>query len=460
MSYKIHKIYKIYLTLIMVLLLLATVSLSWADTITYGNVIRDALKHSGRIRVKAEDVNISYAVYRQNFAGLFPEISAASRFERHENLDHRNDGYNTINTINGEVIGGDASGWRTSAGLTGSYYFSHWYKKRFEVSYYERLRDMRVYECAVETKKVIQELTDIFSSVAEAKIKLHYGADILYRLREILYLKKQALAGGQISYEDVLKAEAEVATTEKELAAVRKEFHENVARLNSFTSKTYEEDGEVEFLHSSAEKPWRDYPKGIANTPEYKARVKEMEAARFKSKAAANNFWPDISLYGRYDFYGSSPNAMDSALRDVRESSYSAGVLISIPLFDGGVRKWQRKQNLYEIKRQEESIKAVAEEKGKDLTTLTAGYLELTKSLAHHRKLAEMYGKMLTITKKASALGERSLMDIMEMEKDSLTVERDRKTTEHALAAYEKRLALEMDYEQFVSEYGGEKACQ
>ena len=71
-----------------------------------------------------------------------------------------------------------------------------------------------------------------------------------------------------------------------------------------------------------------------------------------------------------------------------------------------------------------------------------------------------MYGKMLTITKKASALGERSLMDIMEMEKDSLTVERDRKATEHALAAYEKRLALEMDYEQFVSEYGGDKVCQ
>jgi hypothetical protein len=46
--------------------------------------------------------------------------------------------------------------------------------------------------------------------------------------------------------------------------------------------KTYEEDGEVEFLIPAVEKPWREYPKGIANTPEYKARVKEMEEEAFK----------------------------------------------------------------------------------------------------------------------------------------------------------------------------------
>jgi hypothetical protein len=63
--------------------------------------------------------------------------------------------------------------------------------------------------------------------VVEAKIKLRYGTDILYRLRGILYIKKQALNGGSVSYEDVLKAEADMTTMEKEMAVTRKEFHKN-----------------------------------------------------------------------------------------------------------------------------------------------------------------------------------------------------------------------------------------
>jgi outer membrane protein TolC len=93
------------------------------------------------------------------------------------------------------------------------------------------------------------------------------------------------------------------------------------------------------------------------------ARMKELEANKLKAKAADNNFWPDISLYGRYDYYGSNTNSMDSTFSDIRETSYAAGILINIPLFDGGVRMWERKRNMHEVRRHEENVKAVIEEK-------------------------------------------------------------------------------------------------
>ena len=176
--------------------------------------------------------------------------------------------------------------------------------------------------------------------------------------------------------------------------------------------------------------------------------MKELEANKLKAKAAANNFWPDISLYGRYDYYGSNTNSMESAFSDMRETSYAAGILINIPLFDGGVRAWERKRNIYEVRRQEESVKAVMEEKARDIKTLHAGYRELSKSLTHYSYLVDRYEKMLEITRKARGLGERSVMDIMEMEKEALGVERDLKVTEQAMAAYEKRLVLETDFQQ------------
>jgi hypothetical protein len=51
-------------------------------------------------------------------------------------------------------------------------------------------------------------------------------------------------------------------------------------------------------------------------------------------------------------------------------------------------------------------------------------------------------------------------MDIAEMEKETLTVERDLKVTEHAMAAHEKRLAIETDYKNFITEHYGNGACK
>ncbi|MDD5168554.1 MAG: TolC family protein [Syntrophales bacterium] len=442
--------------LLLLILTLVMVTPSQGEMITYRNIVRDALQNSARIKVKAEDVNISNAIYRQNFAGLYPEINAVSRFEKHENLDNRNAG---IDTINGEVVGGDISAWRSSAYLQGQYYFSHWYKKRYEAGYYELMRDVRGYELDIEIKKVIKELTDVFSSLAEEKIKLRYSDDILQRLQEVFRLKKEAFANGQASYEEVLKVEADIAAALKERGTIRKEYRENLERLYSYTGKIYTEDAVIEFLPLGPAKPPDDFLRLIQGTPEFKAKVKELEAIRFKNKAVSNNFLPDVSLYGRYDYYASNTNSLDSSVRDLRQTAYSAGIMISLPIFDGGVRKWDRTRNLYEIRKQDESIKAVVEEKARDIKTLQAGYNELYKSLVHYRKLAEQYGKMLTITKKAHAFGERSLLDIAEMEKDALTVERDWKVTEHALAAYEKRIMLETDYGKFISEHeAGQKA--
>jgi outer membrane protein TolC len=431
---------------------------AYAESLTYKDAIRDAMNYSARIRVKVEDINISDAACRQNFAGLYPEISANSRLERYENLDRR--GRPGFNTISGEIVGGDVSSWRSSAYLSGHYYLSHLYKKRYETTYYEKIKEVRAHECDIETKKLLRELTDLFNSLAEVRIKYDYTSDILNRLRGVRDLKREAFAKGQASYEDVLRVEADVAVTEKELASITKEFKENLERLHSYTGKTYSEDVRIEMLDSAGVKPVAEVAQLIEGSPEYKARMKELEAAKFKEKAAANNFWPDISLYGRYDYYGSNVNSLDSSLRDIRETSYQAGILISLPIFDGGIRKWERKKNLYEIRKQEESLKQSIQEKGRDIKTVSAGYVELSRALKHYRRLSDQYEKMLDIAKKAQSLGERSIMNIMEMEKEALAVERDLKVTEQTIAAYEKRLALEMDFSHFMTEHYGDGACK
>lgn len=429
-----------------------------AENITYRDMIKAALNNSARVRVKVEDIHISDAVYRQSFAGLYPVISANSRLERYENLDKR--AQQGISSISGEVVGGDPSAWRSSFYLQGEYYISNWYKKRFEALYYEKLKGARIHDCEVETKKLLRELTDVYDALAESKIKWRYGSMTLQRFKDIFHLKKEVFSKGQISYEEVIKAEADAVNADKELAGVRKEMKENLERLYSYTGNTYGEDMEIEMFTSTGGKQFMEINKTIEATPEYKARMKELEAIKDRAKAAANNFWPDVSLYGRYDYYGSDTNSLDYSARDVRETSYRAGLMISFPLFDGGAKKWERAKSNYEIRKQEESVKAVAEEKGRDIKTLSAGYAELSKAHRHYKKLADQYGKMLEIAKKSQDLGERSIIDILEIEKDALVIERDLKVTEQTIAAYEKRLFLETDFNHFMVEHYGDGACK
>lgn len=429
-----------------------------ADVLDYRDVITDSIGYSATLRVKSEDVYISNAQYRSNFAGLFPEINIGGRAERYENIDNRDS--TGINSIGNEIIGGNQSAWKSSLSVSGQYYVSHWYKKIFEASYYEKLRDTSIYECESEVKKMIREVTDIFRSIAEGKIKLKYANEILTRLNEISRLKKESSAIGQFSYEDVLKAEADALNTQKDITSINKEIRESFENLSNYTGKSYSVDMEIITLPLNSRLSIPDEAGVIAQTPEYKARQKEMEAFRFKEKSVGNNFLPDISIYGRYDLYNSSPDSMHDSLSDVRPTDYSAGVYINLPLFDGGVRKWEREKTLHELKKAEENARLVFNEKNKEIKTLQIGYAELSKSYAHYKKINEQYEKIIEINKKSQNLGEISNLDIMELEKNSLLAERDLKIIEYSLAVYEKQLSLELNFNEFAGEYGGNGTCK
>lgn len=431
--------------------------LAFAEMLTYHNAIKDSINSSAGLRVKMEDVRIANARYRGSFAELYPSITFNGRTERYENLDTRNQ--QTIETIGNEVVSGGQSAWRASLSLSGQYYFSHWYKKRYDVQYYEKMRDVNVHECEASAKKMIKDVTDIFGGIAEENIKLKYGVEILSRLENIAKIKKQASELGQYSYEDVLKAQADALSMEKEIAKIRKELKEYFARLSNYTGNSYIEETDVAQLSPENWFPVTDKKKVILETPEYMARRRELEAARSREKAAANNFWPDISLYGRYDLYNATPD-INATFNDVRPVGYSAGLLISLPLFDGGVRKWERQRNIHEIRKQEESAWAAYAEKDKDIKTLQAGLTELNKAYNHFRKLNEQYEKLKDIAGKAYLLGERSNLDVMDLEKDALGVERDFKIAVNSLAVYEKQLMLELDYKQFMRENDGDWSCK
>lgn len=68
------------------------------------------------------------------------------------------------------------------------------------------------------------------------------------------------------------------------------------------------------------------------NRPEYKAALKKVDSYKESIRAAKGRFLPQISLMGMYDIFQSSTM--------MGENGYTIGVVGSIPVYDGGVRKY------------------------------------------------------------------------------------------------------------------------
>lgn len=426
----------------------------WASaaggSLSYEDAVGEALRHSARLKVKNEEIHINEASWRQSLSSLYPTIALNGRLERFGNLA----GPTGIGTINGQVVGGLQDEWRSSVFVLGEYTLSNWFKKRYESHYYERLTEASIHDSEAEKKKVVLEVTDLYGSLAEGAIRLRYLGQMIDRMKEAVSLRTAAHKEGEISHEDLLRAEVQVVDLEKERTEAARQFKENLTRLTLYTGIEYEEDVMVQSLGAAAEVSERPEPERVEQTPEYRAKRKEVEAQQEKGRAARNNLLPDVGVYGRYDFYGRNPEVYDS-MKEMDKNSWNAGVYISIPLFDGGLRKWERERAAREIRRQEEALRALRQEKGRDSAGLFVKLRELDRTIAQYRRLLVRYEKLLAIASGAAALGGRSRAELLESGKEALAIERDMEVYVNQRAVAVRKYRLETDFASAMGDLDG-----
>jgi len=419
-------------------------------SLSYEGAVGEALRHSSRLKVKQEEIRINEASWRQSLSSLYPAVALNGRLERFANLA----GPTGIGTINGQVVGGLQDEWRSSVFVLGEYTLSNWFKKRHESRYYERLTEASIHDSEAEKKKIVLEVTDLYGSLAEGAIRLRYLDRMIDKMKEAVSLRAAAHREGEISREDLIRAEVQVVDLERERTEAARQFKENLARLTLYTGVEYEEDVTVTGLGAAAEISERPGPERIEQTPEYRAKRKEVEAQQEKGRAARNNLLPDVGVYGRYDFYGRNPALYDS-MKELDRNSWNAGVYISLPIFDGGLRKWERERAAREIRRHEEALKALRQEKGRDSAALYVKLRELDRTIAQYRQLLARYEKLLAIASGAAALGGRSRAEQLESEKDALAIERDMSVYVNQKAVAVRKYRLETDFAGAMGEWDG-----
>lgn len=173
----------------------------------------------------------------------------------------------------------------------------------------------------------------------------------------------------------------------------------------------------------------------------------ELAANELSMKSQERLYYPTVSLYGRYDLYGSDRDDFSRAGKDVKRHGYRAGLTVHMSLFDGGKRAAQIKEkqiNKERILSKKEEAKLEYEKQIADLKLFLSKKDEYDKILSNSSKISK---DILTMQKRLNASNESSKIDVLNSLIASLK-------KELALRDHAQKASFNIKKAELMSRYG------
>ncbi|WP_298788758.1 TolC family protein [uncultured Campylobacter sp.] len=173
----------------------------------------------------------------------------------------------------------------------------------------------------------------------------------------------------------------------------------------------------------------------------------ELAANELSMKSGERLYYPTVSLYGRYDLYGSDRDDFSRAGKDVKRHGYRAGLTVHMSLFDGGKRAAQIKEkeiNKERILSKKEEAKLEYEKQIADLKLFLSKKDEYDKILSNSSKISK---DILTMQKRLNAGNESSKIDVLNSLIASLK-------KELALKDHAQKVSFNIKKAELMSRYG------
>lgn len=173
----------------------------------------------------------------------------------------------------------------------------------------------------------------------------------------------------------------------------------------------------------------------------------ELAANELSMRSQERLYYPTVSLYGRYDLYGSDRDDFSRAGKDVKRHGYRAGLTVHMSLFDGGKRAAQIKEkeiNKERILSKKEEAKLEYEKQIADLKLFLSKKDEYDKILSNSSKISK---DILTMQKRLNAGNESSKIDVLNSLIASLK-------KELALKEHSQKASFNIKKAELMSRYG------
>ena len=306
-----------------------------SGSISMNDAVDLALQHSRKVKAAGADQRVMDSMRRESFSGFFPQVSA-NGYLVNQNMtqniynsagdtmarNYQLTPTNRFQDFNFTAMWPIFSGGRTYYGYKAA-------RARAEAA--ERM--LR----GTETDVAMQARLDYIAAMKEAE-NARVSGDLVRQTEERLRVSREEFTAGRAAQFNVLRDEAELAN-----AIQMETLAKNQAQLALIALKTTL--GVDLASPITLTEPLQYQPVSVSvddgirqaseSNPEIQAAAKEVQAAEAEIRAALGRYLPDLSVTWMYDWQ----RIQNRDEPTDRFNGYSAGLVLTIPLFDGFMRE-------------------------------------------------------------------------------------------------------------------------
>jgi len=294
-----------------------------------------ALQHSRKVRAAGADERAMSSMRREAFAGFLPQVSANGYLVNQNFTPNVYFSAGDTMARNYQIFGTNRA---QDANLTamwpifsgGRTYYGYKAAGARAESATQMLR-------GTEVEVAMQARLDYLAVVREQE-NARVTGELVRQTEERLRVTREEFDAGRVARVNVLRDEAELANVIQMDTMARNRVDLALVALKTTLGADLEspiavtEPLRYEPLTVSVETETRQ---ALASHPDVQAATRQAEAAEAEVRAALARYLPELALTGMYDWQ----RIQDRGESTTRPEGYSAGVVLTIPLFDGFMRE-------------------------------------------------------------------------------------------------------------------------
>ncbi|ASM34627.1 TolC-like outer membrane efflux protein [Campylobacter sputorum aubsp. sputorum RM3237] len=277
-------------------------------------------------------------------------------------------------------------------------------------AYKAKIKSSKQKECMVY-KDVALYLLDEYYKAMILKERLKYTNDLLSNLTQIYENKKRLNEVGELPKSSIFEGALKIADESSNLSYIQKDITQTLSNINYITGANISDINVLVYFRNVL-----NNTKFINfyETPKAKQLFYQIEEKRNLLNSEFKNYFPSLSLYARYNFYGYDRNDIIESIDKAEKNGYKFGLVISYTLFDG-FRRESRIENakieylksnleLVDAKREyEQNIKSLQENINQEQNKIS--------NLANSKDYSK---NILNIANRLNKSGEENLNNVIE----------------------------------------------
>jgi outer membrane protein TolC len=303
--------------------------------LTMDRAVDLALDYNVRVKASSADARVMESMRREALAPFWPQLSANGYAVDQRMAPNVYTSAGSTMARNYQVFDSERN---RDANVTAMYpIFSggrDWYGYKAAAHRADAGKEMLR---ATEVDVALQARLDYIAAVREAE-NVRVTEDLLRDVEERLRVTRQTFEAGRVPRFYVLRDEAELANARQMQAMAQSRAGQALVALKTTlgldlgSALELSDRLEITPVVVSIDQGVRE---AAARHPEIRGAAKQREAGDAEVRAAYGNYWPQVSLSYMYDWAWFRDRNMPGESAD----GYSAGIVVTLPLFDGFMRE-------------------------------------------------------------------------------------------------------------------------